>query len=275
MVKGLRLFVLHMGWVEKDKAIDLAMYGMAGASNRMPEATWWRTPVLSVLIDHPQAGWILVDGGARPSCRFGCGGRAPEDEKYNPFYAEDSQGIDRQLAMCGTSADELSMIILSNLDWTRTGILPFARGTKAGQNILVPRDDYAYGVVETCLTNGDVDRLYRLEDFRETGIGYRYIENDLRVAEGVEILLLRGARAATLAVQVDAEGGPFLFTGAAMPTGENFTEPAIPPYCAYDSLAFQETAARLRQLAAKKNVQLIFGGDPKQFETIRKAPDHY
>lgn len=274
MKKTLHFSILHTGWMEKDKSIDISMYGMGMEYNRTPPATWWRVPCTAILIDHPDAGYILYDGGARPECRFGQHARDAASEAYTPFFAQPEHRIERQLARCGVSVEQLGLVILSDLSWMHTGILPLLPGTAAGKQVMVPKRDFAYGATETLLAQGDVDFYYRKCDFAVQGIGFRYIEQDVTLAPGLRLLHLPGSRPATLGLCLETQDGTYVFPGRALPSWENFTDPATPPADVYDSLAFQQSAERLREMQSA-GARLMLTGDPAEFAGWKTAPHFY
>ena len=273
-MKQIVFSILHTGWVEKDKSIDVNMYGMGMEYDRTPAATWWRVPCTAVLVSHPEVGYLLYDGGVRPDCRFGQQARDTKIEAYTRFFAEPDQAIEQQLAKCGISVSDLSMVILSDLSWTHTGILPLLSGQPAGRQIVVPQADFAYGATETLLAQGDVGFHYRKCDFWVPDIGFRYIEQDTTLADGVRVLHLPGSRPASLGLLLETSCGTYVFPGRAMPCAENFTDPATPSADCYDSLAFQQSASRLRELYGA-GAKLMLTGDPQAFASWKTAPYFY
>ena len=272
---GITFSILSTGWIEKDKAIDLLMYNSGTYENRTPEATWWRVPNIAILIKHPEAGNILINGGAREECWYGNDGQDANVENYMPYYAEEENRIDRQLELCGVKVDELDQVVITNMCWYNTGILPMLSGKKAGRQIYVAEKDFAYGVTETCLKNGNVGFRYQLRDFRDSKIGFHYINGNYTVAECITLIELPGNFPSSLGVVIECKEKTYIYTGEAMPTEENFRFPYTPVSDVYDSVKFQKTSACLEEMIKSKNASVIFPHDPVMFRNINPAPYVY
>ena len=274
-IKGLKFSVLQTGWIEKDKSMDFAMYNMGNNANRTPPAQWWRVPNLAFLISHPQSGYILIDGGARRGCQYQGGARQPEIEKYTPFYVEENQWIENQLALLGLTVDDLSMVVITNYFWNKVGVLELLEGKKAAEQVYVPQADFGYGIVETHIEKKDFGFNYMYRDFEIPGITYTYVDGDMRLAEGVELLVLPGNTPATLGVLLRAESGNYILPGAAVPTAENYGPPEIRPCKSYDSVSYFKTVKELRRLVDVYDAKLLYAHDPLQINEIKTAPYFY
>ena len=274
-IKGLKFTILHHGYLARDKSFDLKLHRMATVSNPAPEAEWWKIPVFSVLFYHPDAGYILLDGGARKGYEFGGGLRSPEQEAVMPLYVTEGQWIEQRLAMLGISASELSMAILSNYFWYTVGALELLSDTKAAGRVYVPREDFAYGAVMTHLNKADHGYRYMYRDYKIPGLTYTYVERTTQIAEGIEVIPLEGYAPSTLGVLVHLENKTYLFPGAAMPSHENYGPPEICPSLVYDRQGFFRTAQILCRLQLEYGAELIYAHDPAQFSGIKKAPYWY
>ena len=272
-VQGLKFAILPNGWIERDKAIDLRLNRMAVTSNPAPRAEWWRIPVFSVLISHPEAGYILLDGGARRGSEYGGGARQSELEEKMPLYVEDGQWLSQQLAALGIAAEDLSKAVLSNFHWHTVGALDILPGTEAAKQVYVPKADFAYGAVMTHLEKKDYGYFYMYRDFAVQGMTYTYIDTPTTLAQGVTLLPVRGYAPATLMVLLELESGAYLFTGEALPSHKNAE--GICSSLAYDSQSFFASLQYLKSLEEKYHATLIYPHDPAQYDGLLKAPHWY
>ena len=65
-MKSVRFAILHHGYIEGDQAWSLALPVTGDINEKHPTTKWVRNPSFSVLIDHPDVGYILYDTGSTP-----------------------------------------------------------------------------------------------------------------------------------------------------------------------------------------------------------------
>ena len=148
-IEGLKFSILDCGRIETDASIIYNMHNSGTADDPNPPQEWKPLSVISILIKHPEAGYILYDGSCRHGDEWGGGRRRERDAKVAPYFADEDQWIEQQLQKVGITIDDLSMVIISHMHWDHSGILEQLSHTKAGENVYVSKHDFGYGLVET------------------------------------------------------------------------------------------------------------------------------
>jgi glyoxylase-like metal-dependent hydrolase (beta-lactamase superfamily II) len=274
-VKGLEISILHTGWIENDKAINFLLPKTGTKSNPTPLAEWWRVPSIAVLIKHPEAGYIIFDGGSRRGDEVGGGGRSRRDEQIAPLYIEEDQWADKQLEKCGVTVQDLSAVIISHFHWDHIGILECIQGTKAAQNVYVSKKDFGYGLVETHIKKSDVPTTYFYRNFEIPGLTYHYVEEDMEFLPGIEFIMLEGHTPGIIGLVIHAEEQTYILPSDAIYTAKNYGPPAIVPGLIYDSLGFFRSVEKLRKIEKEYHAKIIFPHDPDQLAGLKTAPYFY
>jgi N-acyl homoserine lactone hydrolase len=272
---GIEFTILSHGTIENDIAWNLSVPNPASKYDKNPAAQWVSVPSFSVLIKHPQAGYILYDTGSCPGDEKD---RRPEyAQTYFPFYANPEDFLDARLKELKLTVNDISTIVVSHMHWDHSGGLQLFKGTPAGQNLLVHRKDFEYGLVETHRSS-DVPFAgggYYKGNFEFEGLSYNFVAEDQELAEGIEIITLGGHTPGILGLVVHLDSGTYIFTSDAVYMQKNYGPPVIVPGIVYDTLGFFEGIDKLRKLEKRYNAKVIFGHDIEQFAGLKKAPYFY
>ena len=272
--EGLRFAILENGTFECDKSF-LQMGNTATKDNRNPLATWVRAPVYSVLIEHPQEGYILYDGGACKGDEYGGGRRGAEQEKYMPFYTRPEDDIEARLASCNISLQDLSAVVISHAHWEHMGVLQRLQTLSRPPRIYVPKADYAYGLVETHRAKEDVFCTYLYQNFKFKNLAYTYVEREMEIAPGIEMLLFGGHAPAVIGLLLQGESGNYIFPSDAVMNRANRREMVRHSSMIYDTKRFLEDVERIDMLEKTYHAQVIYPHDMEQFQQLKKAPYFY
>lgn len=275
MKKNLKFAILSHGRIENDLAWNVAVPFPASRNNRETKSKWISVPSFSVLIDHPDLGYVLYDTG---SCPGDEADRRPKDtQEFFPFYADREDFLDRRLAALGLKPDDISVVVVSHMHWDHSGGLTFFSGTKPGQNIYVHRKDFLYGLQETHRCSDVVfgGGGYFKDNFEFKGLNFNLIEDDQDLAEGLHLVTLEGHTPGILGLVAELESQTYIFPSDAVYTKKNYGPPAAFPGIIYDTLGFQRSVAKLNLLEKKYNAKLIFPHDPEQFSELKQAPYFY
>lgn len=102
---------------------------------------------------------------------------------------------------------------------------------------------------------------------------YLTVDQDTRVAPGIQLLMAPGHTAGQIALQVDLpRTGPVLLTSDAISRPAEIDEGFD---SAPDPLLAAKSASRLMDLAAAQDMMVIYGHCPQQWPQLRKAPAFY
>lgn len=272
-MKGIRFALLYCGYVENDMAWNYAGYNFGTSSDRNKPREFGKFPSYCVLIEHPEAGRILYDVGP------GLGDdttRRPADiiERF-PLIITREQYVDKGLEKLGLSVDDIDMIVLSHTHWDHMGGLEFFVGTKAAQNVLVPFPDFQHGLAETHQNPEGRSTAYVKKNYEIPGITYTFVENDLKLASGLELYLMNGHTPGVLSLLIETEHDKWLFTSDVVYSKRNYGPPVELPGLVYDTLGQIKSTERLRRIANECGAHVIFPHDMEQLESMELAPHFY
>jgi N-acyl homoserine lactone hydrolase len=273
-MEGIKFTILHHGFIENDLAWNIAVPRPGSLSDKNPKAEWIRVPTFSVLIKHPSIGYILYDTGSCPGDELN---RRPKDVQNGfPYFANRDDFLDRRLEALNIKPEDISMIVISHMHWDHSGGLKFFSNTKAGQNILVHKKDYMYGLTETHRSSATFGGGgYFKDNFEFDGLNFNFIEEDQNLAPGIDIIALEGHTPGILGLIVHLENETYIFTSDAVYMDKNYGPPVIVPGIIYDTLGFNRSVTKLNILQRKYNAKLIFPHDPLQYLYLKKAPYFY
>lgn len=273
-MKGLKFTILPHGYIENDLAWNVAMPNPATKSNRNPSSLWIKAPSYSVLIFHPDAGYILYDTG---SCPGDESGRRPESmADIFPLYIKREEFLDCRLEKLGLSVEDISLVVLSHMHWDHSGGLHFFKDKSQVQKVLAPKKDFAFGLTETMAPyKVPEDCAYFRENYEFHNLDYELIEQDQELYEGIDMILLPGHTPAVLGLVLHLEEKTVIFPSDAVNNHLNYGIRAKSPGIIYDTLGFKDTVQKVMGIEKKYKGQVIFPHDMEQFCKLKKAPDWY
>ncbi len=272
-MKGLQFAILPHGFIENDLAWNVALPHPGSVDDRHPAAEWVRVPSFSVLVRHPQAGYILYDTGSCPGDEKDR--RPAEGRRLLPICAERSDYLDVQLRNLGLGPGDIATVVVSHLHSDHGGGLTFFSHTEAGRNVIVGRKDFEYGLVETHRSCTEVNLAYLRENFEFPGLSYTLIEEDMELVPGVELIMLEGHAPSIVGLVLHLESGAWIFPSDAVYMALNYGPPMRPPGYIYDTLGFTRSVKKLYGLQKALGAKVIFPHDPVQYAELTPAPFFY
>lgn len=273
-MKGVRVFIQPHGYIENDLAWNICNPQLATVNNKEVKSRWLAFPTFSVLIEHPQKGWILYDTGPHPDVLKG---RLPEEaNRWFLYLAQEEDFLGSRLKSLGLRLEDIKTVIVSHCHWDHVGNICLFAGTEAGKNIIVGEEDFKRALFVTHVAGRNFVDGYFQADLEVSGISYKPIQGDLEIAEGVEIISLGGHTPQVLGLVVHLEHtGTLIFPSDALVMRENFGPPPRLPGIIYDSRAFFATVDKVQKLREKFGAEIIHPHDPGQFATLKTSPQFY
>jgi len=272
-MKGLKFTILHHGYIENDIAWNVALPHPGSVDDKNPRAEWVRVPSFSVLVMHPDVGYILYDTGSTPGDEKDR--RPAEARRLLPIIATESDFLDAQLANLGLTPKDINTVVISHMHSDHGGGLKFFSHTAAGQNIIVGKRDFEFGLVETHRSCTEINLAYLRPNFDFEGLSYKLIEEDMELGPGVELIMLEGHAPSIIGLILHLESGVFIFPSDAVYTAMNYGPPMRLPGYIYDSLGFARSVNRLYSLQKTLGARMIFPHDPVQYTELKRAPFYY
>ncbi|MDY3619143.1 N-acyl homoserine lactonase family protein [Agathobaculum sp.] len=275
-MKGLEFAIVRYGSIWNDPAWNLAVPNPASASRTKVESTLAEYPASFILIKHPQIGYILYDVGDYPSGEDGVP-RSTFWKEYFPVQMVREDYVDQALPRNGVPLSDIACIILSHMHYDHAGGIKFFPGTRAAENVYVPKADFEAACLATLAEDGerDTDSPYWRSVVTTKGITYRFLEQDVELFPGVHVFLLAGHTPAVGALLLECESGNYLFPNDACSSRQNYGPPAKPTAIMHDSLAYQKSAAKLRQIEQQYHARLIFSHDLDEDRSYQHLPVFY
>ncbi len=146
---------------------------------------------------------------------------------------------------------------------------------------MVGQADFAYGL-ETTHRDARVPFAgggYFREHFELQDISFDLVDKaagDFDLAPGIRVLQLEGHTPQVLGLLVTLPGdGAVLLPSDAIYMSRNLEPTPTPPGIIYDSLGFQRTVQKVRQLTREHHARIIYPHDFEQMDRIRLAPECY
>lgn len=206
---------------------------------------------------------VLVDGGF-PHKYTRDHARASAEDRLHEFGDVLTCGPDNsvaaQLATCGCSLDDITLLIQSHTHIDHVGALHDARQAPmliAAAERALPKPLYWGGVQPLDWPERD----------------YILLDEDAEIGPSFQVLLVPGHAPGQLAMMLDLpETGSVLLTSDAISRPAEIDEKFAG---SMDEALAMASAARLMAKAAEQGAFVIYGHDPAQWTELRKAPDLY
>ena len=275
-MKGMEFAIVRYGSIWNDPAFNVAVPNPSTASNPVVQSVFSEFPASFILIRHPQEGLILYDVGDFPEGEDGLPRPSYWKEYFKPDMAREDF-VDRILPRHGVSLEDISSIILSHMHYDHAGGLKFFAGTKAAENVYVPKEDFLYGCLQTMAEDRETETTspYWRSIMTTRGIRYHFIEKDTELFPGVHLFLLGGHTPAVAALLLELENKNYLFPSDACSSQLNYGPPMKPTSIMYDSRAFEESVKKLYELQKEYDAELIFSHDLEADAGYRHFPEFY
>ncbi|MBX6754448.1 N-acyl homoserine lactonase family protein [Thermorudis peleae] len=270
----MKVFILDNGTLDLDYAWLYHIPHPATVDNQHPPAEWVTIPTYTVLIEHPQLGWVLYDATCHPEWEK----RWPKElQPIFPYRATDRQLLPAQLDQLGLKMSDIDIIIISHLHLDHCGCLDFFRGTKAGsRGIIVHEDELAHALKVTHVGPVDFSGAYVKGEFELPGINYELmVGHHLELAPDLHLYHWPGHTPGLIGMVAHTQhSGTFIFTSDAIYLERNLKEWHLSGIV-YDTVAYFRSMYEIKQLARKYNAVIGYGHDMDKFRELKKAPEYY
>ncbi len=270
-VKGLEFTIFVVAHIWNDKAWNIALPYYATKSNPNPENVFWKLPIVSILVKHPEAGNYLFDTGFN---LWDWENRTPYQQEAFPIEAKREEFIDQQLSKVGMTVDDIDGLLMSHMHWDHADGIAFFTGHKAIQNVYVNRTEladaliYSHGGPEYV----DYDPLFRKSVLDLPDLRYKFVNEDTEIFPGVTLVMLEGHTRGCFGMLLECEENNYFFPGDAIYCPENFGPPAKAPGIVRDTAAFYRCAEKALKIQQEYNAIMVYPHDAYMEETWELAP---
>lgn len=230
-------------------------------------------PVPAFLLEHPTAGWILIDTGLHPAVADDPQGNSGTVGKSSilPELAE-ADLLTNRLWEHGVRPDQVSLVVLTHLHWDHVGGL----GHLQHAPIVATRAEWDAQHADGSVTNGydprvlDLELDWRLLDTEATMTAGKYgFDKQFDLLDDGSIILVdtRGHSAGHISVLVRTCDGEALICGDAALTRRSIEE-SVPQDSAFDDSLFDRSLKQIQQFGHLSGALVIPGHDPGAFAQL-------
>jgi glyoxylase-like metal-dependent hydrolase (beta-lactamase superfamily II) len=219
-----------------------------------------RSPMVAILVQHPELGNILYDTGNSPL--------------YSTEYTEDMLktypmaefiSIEDALQEKGLKPSDIDTIILSHMHFDHVGGLKYFRGTKAIQNVIVAEAELKNAYFSVMTGNGGayIKSLFDLED-----ICFKPINETTQLAEDFTLFIQESHTPGVIGMILNTKHhGTLITTSDTIYTRESFKF-GLPPGGNINKTQdeFFGNLERIKKLQHEYQATLLFGHDFDQIK---------
>lgn len=266
----MKLWLLNTGYLECDKNLVVGNATIGLYSNPIIQNEWIKLPVMAFLIETDDGEYIVYDTGSHPDAMKGYWPKHLQ-ELY-PLYQKPEETLDQQLALCGVKPEDVKTVVLSHMHLDHNGgmyLFPHA-------DVYVPKEDYEYAQVITHKNPDSSTHGGYVKADAECPANYIMVDHDINLAKGVDIVCLPGHTMGLLGLIVHLDSQTIILPQDAVYTEEIYGPPAKRSGFLLDSVSFDKSVEKVRELAKKYDAFIIPAHDWEFFNTkIKLAPEYY
>ncbi len=210
------------------------------------------------LIQTQEGQNILVDSGFPPKYAQDVEKASLEDNLHSFGHLIDFSSRQlpaAQLGLLGLTLEDIDLLILSHGDIDHVGALP----ELVGRTIVV-------GAAERAMPR---PRYFDTQPLEWPQADYQLIFGDTELMPGLQVLLTSGHSPGHLSLLLDLPK-----TGKVLLTVDAISRPAELSENLLEGQTLQQ-AQRIMKIAAESNAFVIYGHNPEQWQTLKKAPHFY
>ena len=251
----MKLYLINLGHCDVDKGMVLTPGSDVGKRIVIP--------IVGYLIETDDGTRILVDSGmhrkhiADPDATF----RGTEFGNYLTVIMTPEDDIKNRLRELGLTPDDIDILISTHFHFDHAG----NHADFANARIVTQREAHEYAKANPAPFPRDIWDLPELT--------YDYVEGDVELVPGVELLQTNGHTPGHMSVLVRLKNQPVLLAIDAIYTQENLAKDNWSGYM--DPESAYTNAHRLVEIADREGALLITGHDPGQWAGLKMAPEFY
>ena len=266
---NMKVYILHTGFAEINS--NYMVRDDTAATRFAPNQPHrlLKVPFLSLLIEHPEAGWILYDTGIPDDPTLTWTEPMLEVRLTKPEECR----MENQLKLAGITPDDVKHVIISHLHQDHMGNAHLFQHAC----FYVGRAEMAQAALALLeMTEEEYkNNFFYLKNEVFLDVRKRVlIEEDEELFPGVEVILLPGHTAGIMGLVLHLEHGTLIATADAVNVQRNYD--GMIPGQMYDSLSWWKSLKKVKKLKQKYDASIIYGHDIEQFEhSLKLAPAYY
>ena len=264
----MKAYIINTGSLMNDINLTYAHAVQAKRSDPNPPAQWLEVPTYAVLIDHPEAGWILYDLGSHEKSNE----IWPESTVDGCYYVpKEGATMTEQLAVLGLKPSDINYVIMSHMHMDHIGNMQLFKDTA---EFYVSRAEAANAFLTVCSSPDRTKHgFYNKPDVLAEVKALHYVDEDCELFPGIESIILPGHTPGTMGLIVHLDSKTIILTSDALNGRRNYNG-QLPGVIA-DSVSFFKSLEKIKKLEKKYDAEIWFAHDMEQFNTFKKVPEFY
>ena len=268
-MKSMKAFVLFLGDMYSESNYIVMGDTTATAANPTASHRLIHSPSSAVLIDHPEAGWIMYDTGMPDNPEATWPKNILDIVVVNkPKHSR----MDYQLSLVGIKPKDIKHVITSHMHMDHVGNDKLFADTA---NFYVGKEEAAHAY-RTVLQSPDPEKRgwYIKDEVLLTRKKVTYVDRDEELFPGVKVITLPGHTPCMLGIVIHLKDSTIIFTSDSVNEKRNYNGQL--PGVMHDSLGYVESLRKIKYLQKRYDARVFFGHDALQLsEEVKKAPDYY
>ncbi|KKZ62060.1 hypothetical protein EMCG_03423 [[Emmonsia] crescens] len=254
---GTKMHLLDLGTLECDEGWLLRGGNTSTLSTKEPEKKRRELVILSVLIEHPQAGLILYETGCAENIDVKWG--APLTDIFPRIVYEEKHRLPAAVAATGNDIKDIKAIVIGHLHLDHAGGLEHFVGTEVPIYVHEEEFKHACWAVATGMDLG----VYLADYMSLEKLNWKtFNEAHLDLFQGISIHHSPGHTPGLCAMQVNLEkDGTFIFTSDQFHIAENYELAHPHGWLARDHNAWFRSYQMIQRMQRTFNAELVFGHD--------------
>jgi N-acyl homoserine lactone hydrolase len=189
------------------------------------------------IFDYPLISYYLE--GAGHKIIVDTGGTPPDGVKWQPYFRNENETLDKALQGIGESTREIDMVILTHLHWDHASnnyLFPQAR-------FMAQKKEYDY------LNNPEPETKTGYESNLALKTHYELVDGDHDIISGISVVLAPGHSIGMQCVVVETRAGKYILGGDLVTLLENWeASPHVPNGVFYDLNMMLESLEKIDRL---------------------------
>lgn len=264
----MKLYIIKTGFMRHDINTSFALAVQATQDNPEPKPQWFESHSYAVLIEHPQAGWILYDMGSSPDSNE----QWPESISNGcSYFKVEGETMQEQLDLLDLKPGDIDYVIMSHMHMDHIGNIHLFEDTA---EFFVARREAEHAFCSVMSSQNPAEHgFYSRKDVLANVRKLNYIDEEYEIFPGIHTILLPGHTPMVLGLRLEMEECSRLLVSDAL-----FSQRSLDGWMAgtvYDTVGWRKSRERLQRMQSEYDAEIFFGHDPDQNAAFRKLPEYY
>ena len=267
-MRGMKARILFLGDTYADSNYTVMGDTSATVANPTAPHRMMNTSSYAVLIEHPEAGWILFDTGVADDWQTSVPQHMLDAVRLEK---PENTRMDYHLKQLGLKPEDISHVVISHMHYDHIGNNKLFADTA---DFYVPRAEAEAVFCMMFQSRNPVDYgFYVREDVLLPVKSMTHIDQDMELFPGIDVVLLPGHSPCVMGMVLHLEGGTIIFPSDAVNVQRNYD--GLMPGGVYDSVSWRKSVQKVKSLQKQYQAQVFFPHDKEQLNTMKKSPEYY